>query len=92
MKITEKMLLDGLSGITQGGDYISTISDKKIFWAYRYEHEEGWAVCERERADFVTLEYDRVGEIDLDSDNDNHPAIAVIARMENELWGNEIAL
>jgi hypothetical protein len=35
MKITEKMLLDGYNGLTNGMDHISIINGKTIYWNYR---------------------------------------------------------
>jgi hypothetical protein len=90
MKITEKMLLDGYYGLTNGGDKISTINNCDIRWNYRYNHGEGAAVCDRDRADIITLEYDRDGEIALDDNCDNHQAIVRINSDEQQLWGNEL--
>ncbi len=88
MKITEKALLDNYTGITNGGDKISTIDGQKIIWNYRYIHGEGAAVCDQEKADIITLEYDRVGEIELTESN--HSAFAKITQHENILFGDEL--
>ena len=90
MKITEKMLLDGYDGITVCGCKISKIKGELIYWEYRYRHDEGEAVCDRGRAELITLEYDRIGEIDLDVSD--HPAIARINSDEQKLFGDEIAI
>jgi|WetSurMetagenome_2_1015567.scaffolds.fasta_scaffold494316_2 hypothetical protein len=91
MKITEKMLLDNFNAIAGGGSKISIIGKEQINWEYRYEHDEGAAVCDRDTADFITLEYGRDGEIKIDVNCNNHPALSKIARLENELWGDELA-
>ena len=88
MKITEKMLLDGYTGLTVCGCKISKIEKDEIYWEYRYEHGEGAAVCSRDKADLISLEYDRVGDIDLDIID--HPSIDKINIDEAKLWGDRI--
>lgn len=73
MKITEKMLLDGYVGVSNGLDYISDIEKMRFHWIYRYDG----SVCSRESAEEVTYEgqdYDKEG-ITVDYENDYHPAI-----------------
>lgn len=93
MKLTEKVLLDGYKGKTNGGSNISQVEGKKIFWDYRTGiQEDGYnPVTSRERAGEVTLEYDRIGTIALDSSCQEHPALARIAHHEAEMWGTEAA-
>ena len=88
MKIIEKMLLDSYTGLTVCGCKISKIGKDEIYWEYRYEHDQGAAVCSRDEADLITLEYDRVGEVDLDIMD--HPSIEKIATDEAKLWGDQI--
>ena len=90
MEITEKMLLDGFTDLTKGGDKISVIEGKEIRWNYRYYHDEGAAVCDMEDADLITLEYDRYGNIEVYSDNESHQAQEKIKSFEAQLWGDEI--
>ncbi len=100
MKITEKMLLDGYTGKTNGGSNISEIAGEKIYWDYRTgedKYNDGSnCVTSRisphdgERAGEITLGYNRVGTIDLDDDCDEHPTIARIEREEAEMWGDQV--
>lgn len=92
MKITEKALLDGYHGKANGGSNISSIKGERIFWDYRTGRtNDGYnCVTDRERAGEITLDYDRVGTIDLDSSCDNHPAVAKIERQEAEMWGDQV--
>ena len=89
MKITEKQLLDGYDGITKCGCKISIVSGHTIYWEYRREHDEGAAVCDVDRADIITLENDRVGNIPLSVPS--HPAIKKIRSDEQKLYGAEVS-
>lgn len=85
--ITEKVLLDNYSGVGQVGDLLSDINGECVVWNYRRTHDEGSAVCDRDRADSISLEYDRVGTISLSPENDDHPALAKIAHDLARLYG-----
>ena len=89
MKITEKMLVEGFSGLTNGWSYISVIGKKEIIWNYRKIHDEGAAVsCPRE-ADFISLERSRAGRIEL-AEERNLLDFAAINTAEEKAWGNLI--
>lgn len=92
MKITEKQLLAGYAGKTQGGNNISEIAGERIYWDYRTgRQEDGYnPVTSKERAGEITLEYNRVGTIELDNNCADHPAIARIEQEEAEMWGVEV--
>lgn len=92
-KITEKMLLDNYNGICKGGTKISVIGSLKIYWDYRTGDTGDGCNCvtSRDRAEEITLEYDRFGVIPLDSGCDNHPATAKIVSDEAALWGDEVS-
>lgn len=91
-KITERMLLDNYDGITRGGSYISVIHNKRVYWIYRTgQDEQGYNVhCARDHASEITLEYDRVGTVEIDDDCDDHPSLRRIAEDERTLWGDMI--
>lgn len=92
MKITEKQLLDNLTGITKGGNLVSTISAKQLFWAYRTgPTSDGYnAVTSRARATEITLEYDRDATIPLDPNCAEHDALETIHTLEQSLCGDEV--
>lgn len=94
MKLTEKMLLDGYDGLTGGMDRLSIVDGKEVRWNYRHDtfEDDGYdCVCDsRDKANHITLEYDRVASIDLDDDCANHPALARIASDEAKLVGGEL--
>lgn len=92
MKITEKELLDGYDGICRGGAKKSIINKITVYWEYRHSNNDGVGacVCSPERADQISLEYDRVGIIALDGSRDNHPAIVRICSDEQKLFGDEV--
>ena len=91
-KITEKMLLDGYEGKTNGGDNISIVSDQKIWWTYRTGRtDDGYnSVCSYDNAGEITLEVDRIGTIQLDTDNMDHPTLSRIEADEAVLWGDAV--
>ena len=90
MTITEKMLLDRFTGKTNGGDNISIINGERILWNYRTGPTgDGYnCVCGRDRAGEISLEYDRVGTIDVSEDD--HPGIRKIEMAEEKMWGTEV--
>ena len=92
MKITETMLLDGYVGKTNGGDNISKINGQMIIWNYRTgDNGDGYnSVCSRGRASEISLEYDRVGKIDLDDETEEHANVGRIHSDEQKLWGDEV--
>ena len=70
-KITEKMLLAGYRGICNDSiTAVSEIEGKEIRWSYRKPQDGQYRVVtgDREEAADIRLEYDRVGDIPLDSD------------------------
>ena len=96
MKITEQALLDGYNGKTKGGNNISDIKwgrwgVTRIFWCYRtgdQNRTDGYnPQCYRPNAGEITMEYDRVGAIPLQTDCDTHPSVTRIATDEAEMWG-----
>jgi hypothetical protein len=93
MKITEKELLNTLDGISKGTAYISKIGGEDIYWVYRTGRQsDGYNChCSRDEASEITLEWSRMGTIDLDPECDDHSALATIERFEEELFGSEIA-
>jgi hypothetical protein len=92
MKITEKMLLNGVNGITNGGDYISIVRGVEIRWNYRSTDDWGRpeTVCEIPYREVITLEWDRTGVIPISHANDNHPGLRKIEIMEQKLWGASV--
>ena len=93
MKITEKELLDGYDGICRGGAKMSIINKIIVYWEYRRSNDDGIGacVCSPQRADQISLEYDRVGNIDIDDDcHNNHTNIAKIVADEEKLYGVEV--
>ena len=90
-KITEKMLLDNYSHtLPSGYYYISNINGQEAYWNYRRYHDMGAAVCGPDAADVITLDYDRHGEIVLDSSHDTHPNIQQIKIDEAKAFGTLI--
>lgn len=78
MKITEKCLLDNYDGITNGLYNISVIDGNTIVWVYREYNSDGHGArvtFKREYADYISLEYDRYGKIEIDNSIKNHPAL-----------------
>ena len=64
-KLNESILLQSFDGVTNGGALISRVGDAVIRWHYRWSG----AVCDaRDDADCITLEYDRSGTIELETD------------------------
>lgn len=93
MKITEKMLLDGFNGITNGGTLISKIGDETVWWSYRdTSYWDGHPVCNRENAGEITLEYSRNGIIEVSCENDSNVSLSKISEAEESLWGVNVQL
>lgn len=46
MKFSEKKLLDNLTGISNCGDFMSTINKVVYYWNYGYRND-GWHPCDR---------------------------------------------
>ena len=92
MKISEKALLDGYYTITNGGDYVSRVRGKDIYWNYRTGRtEDGYnSVTNREKATEISLDYDKDGFVKMTSKWDNHKSIKKIESDEAKLGGNEI--
>jgi len=92
MKITEKKLLDGFCGQTVGFDWVSIIDGTRIIFAYRRGNDDGIGacVCSRDRADRITLENDRHGDIELDPACDNHAAVDNMSKIDAERCGDEL--
>jgi len=90
MKLTEKMLLDGYDGITNGIAIISKTQDKKIIWNVREDQGNYQPVCAWENADYILLEYDRAGRIELDASHKNHPNVAQIKSDIEKIVGTEV--
>lgn len=97
MKITEKLLLDHLHGITEFGILISDLpsagTTERIWWNYRVGQESDGSNCTcwpRDRASEISLEVDRQGTIALDPGCANHPALAEIESLEQKMGGDEI--
>lgn len=90
MKITEKLLLDNLTGITTTGCPISDLPDgTRIWWEYRTGLDcEGYnPVCFRERASEITLENNRFGTIPVDAENGHHPSVQQLQHWLDSLYG-----
>jgi hypothetical protein len=92
MKISEKALLDGYDGITNGGNYISKVKGDVVFWNYRVGQTcDGFnCVTTRDDATEISLENDRVGTVKMTSRWDKHNAVKQIKSDENKLWGDEL--
>ena len=60
MKLTEKILVDGFTGLTNGYDCISEVNGEKIIWNYRTDYEsrtDGYApVSSPKGADAIYVE------------------------------------
>ena len=80
MKITEKMLLDGYQSISNGYNYISDINGERYWWNYRHDTMDGYQpVTDRANAEWINLDNPwPYGHISLDSNCDDHPAVARI--------------
>ena len=89
MKITETALVEGFDGKTKGGSNISLVKGQQVYWDYREgRDEDGYdCVCSPDAGRHITLEYDRQGDIELDSPRPDYQAIT---RAEAELWGTEV--
>ena len=75
--ITEKVLLDNYSGITNGLSYISIANGKTIIWDYRLgENGDGYNPVreQREAAQEIYI-YDSMEMIPLENGCENHPAL-----------------
>ena len=95
MKITEKMLLAGYIGICNDSiTAISEIEGKEIRWSYRKPQDGQYRVVteDREEAADIMLEYDRVGDVELDDDLTPELIAAAEKHATNcrKEWGNEI--
>lgn len=95
MKITEKMLLEGYEGICNDAiTAISRINGEEIRWSYRKPATEDSRVVteDREEAADIMLEYNRVGDIDLD--DDLAPELLAVAERHAEncrkVWGDQV--
>ena len=95
MKITETMLVSGYEGICNDAiTAISKIDGQEVRWSYRKpETEDSRVVTEdREDAADIMLEYDRIGDIDLD--DDLTPELLAVAEKHAEncrnVWGDQI--
>ena len=73
MKLTEEILIKGFAGLTNGGDIISIINGKKIYWNYRTDYSsraDGYSpVSDPDTADAIYLEHSRTGRITLNHDD-----------------------
>ena len=73
-KITHKDLLDGYDYLSADlCTCTSTVRGVAIRWSYRVEREDCCPVCDPDKADTITLQYDRVGRIDFDAELSDHP-------------------
>ena len=92
MKLTEKELLAGYDGICRGGAKKSIINGITIYWEYRRNNDDGVGacICMPERADFISLEYDRQGNIALDDSHNDTLAIDRIVSDEEKLYGIDV--
>ncbi len=92
MKLTETALLHGYDGICRGGSKVSVVNGEKIWWEYRRINDDGYFACvtSPERADQISLEYNRGGKIELDDSHKTHPAIERIKSDEAKLFGEMI--
>jgi len=95
MKITEKMLLEGYEGICNDAiTAISRIGGDEIRWSYRKPRTEDSRVAteDRDEAEDIMLEYDRIGDIVLD--DDLSPELIAVAERHAENcrkeWGDEV--
>jgi hypothetical protein len=90
--LTEKMLLDGYEGLTNGLTKISNVKGHEIYWTWRITDHYGdpECVCEPEDREIITLEFDRYGTVEIDHENDNHPSIQLIKNEEACIYGNII--
>jgi hypothetical protein len=91
-EITEKMLYDGYDGLTNGLDKISKIKGETIIWNWRREddYSDATPVCVYNNADFIELEYDRVGRISMSAHNSDHPVIKKTEEEEQAIYGDLI--
>jgi len=95
MKITETMLLTGYKGICNDAiTAISEIDGREIRWSYRKPQDGQYRVVteDREEAADIMLEYDRVGDVELDDDLTPELIAAAEKHATNcrKEWGNEI--
>ena len=88
MKNTEKILLDGYQGLCNCGTKLSLVNKIPVYWEYRKYNSDGVGacVCLPSEADFISLEYDRVGEIEVLPENRNHPSIKMILQDEEDMY------
>lgn len=95
MKITEKMLLAGYKGICKDSiTAISEIDGREIRWSYRKPQDGQYRVVTEDRGEAadIMLEYDRVGDVELDDDLTPELIAAAEKHATNcrKEWGNEI--
>lgn len=53
LRITEKMLLNGYIGITNGLSNISIVDNQKYYWIYRKDDGYYQPMTDRARADYI---------------------------------------
>jgi len=94
MKLTELSLLNNYDGITNGLDVISVVNGARIIWTYR---DDGLEDCcpvthtpEAAAYPIITLEGDRVGRIETDPHNLDHPNLARMQRAIEAVIGAEV--
>lgn len=95
MKITEKMLLAGYKDVLADGiTALSIVEGREIRWSYRKPATEDSRVVteDRDEADDIMLEYDRVGDINLDDDLTPELIAAAEKHAKNcrKMWGDQI--
>lgn len=90
-KITEKQLLDGYDGLTNGLDLISIVEGHQIIWCYRDDGPEDCCPVIDHPASasypIITLEYDRCARIATDANNLDHPNLAKLQEAINKIAG-----
>ena len=95
MKITETMLLKGYKDVLADGiTALSIVEGREIRWSYRKPRTEDSRVVteDRDEADDIMLEYDRVGDINLDDDLAPDLIEAAEKHAENcrKIWGDSV--
>lgn len=75
--ITEKELLDGYTGVSNGLNYISTVNNKQINWDYRRGNNgDGYNPAREKREDSTEIYIYNSGEmISLEDGCENHPIL-----------------
>lgn len=93
MKITERKLLDGYVGISNGLDIMSEVNGEMIWWQYRRDSRsqtDGYEpTCDSDVADCIRLANNRSAKLELDDSHESHPSVARINTDMAKICGGE---